>query len=303
MIELLSLLPLAMQGFELGWGIQQDKKNREAQERQNYQDRQWQKYMYDLQRNDALSDFKMANEYNHPLQQMERLRQAGLNPNLVYGKGADMAAAQIRGSQSGGGGLPAPQSRFFPSGTGTAIADLMMKQAQTDNLHEQTAVIKKEGLLKDAQLAKIGTETARNTFDLKLADELRQVTIERAIADLQKVEVEIIYQLDENQRRKLQSAQDLQRTMQEIALQKLNQAKTQVEIQEAKQNLRNLQQTEAVRKVEEELANAGIMKDDPWYYRLFMLWLDRISKKVGTKPQQSPEELKDMIKRGQVPGG
>jgi len=31
--------------------------------------------------------WKMQNEYNSPLNQMKRLKEAGLNPNLMYGKG------------------------------------------------------------------------------------------------------------------------------------------------------------------------------------------------------------------------
>lgn len=36
----------------------------------------------------ALQDRDYENAYNHPKQQMQRLREAGLNPNLVYGSGA-----------------------------------------------------------------------------------------------------------------------------------------------------------------------------------------------------------------------
>ena len=38
--------------------------------------------------NKDLEMWNRANEYNAPTAQMARLREAGLNPNLVYGKGA-----------------------------------------------------------------------------------------------------------------------------------------------------------------------------------------------------------------------
>jgi len=41
---------------------------------------------YDMQRRDALSDWKMNNEYNSPQAQMQRFKDAGLNPNLIYGQ-------------------------------------------------------------------------------------------------------------------------------------------------------------------------------------------------------------------------
>jgi hypothetical protein len=42
--------------------------------------------MYDRQRADALADWNMQNAYNSPSQQMQRYKEAGLNPNLIYGQ-------------------------------------------------------------------------------------------------------------------------------------------------------------------------------------------------------------------------
>lgn len=36
----------------------------------------------------AMQAWHLQNDYNHPIQQMERLQAAGLNPNLVYGSGS-----------------------------------------------------------------------------------------------------------------------------------------------------------------------------------------------------------------------
>ena len=63
--------------------------NYRAQKEQNELDRKYQEFMYNKQRQDAQFDWNQQNQYNSPEQQMNRLRQAGLNPNLVYGKGAE----------------------------------------------------------------------------------------------------------------------------------------------------------------------------------------------------------------------
>ena len=47
-------------------------------------------------RKNALSDWNRQNAYNHPTQQMQRLKEAGLNPNLVYGGGATTTAQPIK---------------------------------------------------------------------------------------------------------------------------------------------------------------------------------------------------------------
>jgi len=43
--------------------------------------------MYDLQRQQALEDWNRQNQYNAPENQMRLYKQAGLNPNLIYGNG------------------------------------------------------------------------------------------------------------------------------------------------------------------------------------------------------------------------
>jgi len=42
--------------------------------------------MYTRQRADALADWDKQNAYNSPSQQMQRYKEAGLNPNLIYGQ-------------------------------------------------------------------------------------------------------------------------------------------------------------------------------------------------------------------------
>jgi len=71
-----------------------------AQGKMNRKTRQWNEKMYARQREDALADWARTNEYNTPLQQMARLKQAGLNPNLVYDKGADNTSAMVRGTEA-----------------------------------------------------------------------------------------------------------------------------------------------------------------------------------------------------------
>jgi len=48
----------------------------------NRKTRQWNEAMYQKQRTDALADWARTNEYNAPLQQMARLKAAGLSPTL-----------------------------------------------------------------------------------------------------------------------------------------------------------------------------------------------------------------------------
>jgi len=57
-----------------------------AQGVQNRAQRKWNEKMYQRQREDALADWARSNQYNSPLAQMQRFKEAGLNPNLIYGQ-------------------------------------------------------------------------------------------------------------------------------------------------------------------------------------------------------------------------
>lgn len=71
-----------------------------AQGKMNRKTRQWNEMMYGRQRADALADWQMQNAYNHPLQQMQRLKEAGINPNMVYSNGATTIAQSPRSTDA-----------------------------------------------------------------------------------------------------------------------------------------------------------------------------------------------------------
>lgn len=135
-------------------------------------------------------------DYNSPKQQMERLREAGLNPNLVYGNGA---TASYDGNQ----GVSAPSMGFSSDSLShyTALAnanlqrdslradiankeadvankqaDVELKQQQKENLIETNQNLKKEGsrleaqtglLLSQKDLVEVQKNMSRLTYELE----------------------------------------------------------------------------------------------------------------------------------------
>ncbi|AXH76462.1 MAG: DNA pilot protein [Microviridae sp.] len=95
-----------------------------------------------------LEMWNKGNIYNSPTAQMERLREAGLNPNLVYGNGATGNMA---------GSLPqyhSPKQEYnyvppvnIPSMIGM-YQDVQLKNAQIDNLKATRETIEKTNFLK-----------------------------------------------------------------------------------------------------------------------------------------------------------
>lgn len=135
-----------------------------------------------------LEMWNMQNAYNSPTAQMSRLRQAGLNPNLVYGNG-------VTGNSSGSAPQYEPAKiqratmepyRGWNLGISDAVSTFMaMRQnkAQVDNMEAQNKLIKEQARTEGIRQGNIAMSTARSGFDLNLARELRNISIDRAIAE------------------------------------------------------------------------------------------------------------------------
>lgn len=137
-----------------------------AQANLNRKTRKWNESMYNKQRADALADWQLQNDYNSPAAQMKRLKDAKLNPNLIYGKGAgDMTAAPVRSTDTKSWDPKAPDySGVTNSVTGYLQAKMM--DAQIDNLRAQNTAIVNESLLKEAQRYRTNVATDRDRLAL-----------------------------------------------------------------------------------------------------------------------------------------
>lgn len=130
--------------------------------------------MYDTQRKDALADWAMQNEYNSPAAQMERLKQAGLNPNLAYGNGVDgNSATMTRGTD---GKAWSPQAPDIQGGVMNAVSmyqDVQQRQAQTNLIEQQVVNAEMQAKYLEAQTRAVELGILGKDFDLNLKRDLR----------------------------------------------------------------------------------------------------------------------------------
>lgn len=154
---------------------------------QNKKNRQFAEKMYNRQRADALSDWNMQNSYNAPSAQMERLKAAKLNPNLIYGTGVQATglSGSVRASSA-----PAYKGEAPQIGLGNAMAqfvDTKMKQQQMDVMKsvislndERKRQIIADTLMKGANTGLINTKNAASSFQLGINQSLKDITLEMA---------------------------------------------------------------------------------------------------------------------------
>lgn len=115
--------------------------------------------------NKRMVDFwNMNNQYNHPSAQMERLREAGLNPNMIYGTGTQAAGLSSAPPKA----VPA-QPPVFKDPAGQ-IAQYKQFKLQSDNLRAQNTVLLNDAALKAMNAVKAGVEGRVKGQELKVLE-------------------------------------------------------------------------------------------------------------------------------------
>lgn len=137
----------------------------------NKRQRQWQEKMYGVQRQDALADWNMQNEYNSPIQQMARLKAAGLNPALVYGGGqaTAMSSQAVRSSSPGSWNPVAP--KVDPAGIISGYYNQKMQEAAVRNMDTKNTVLLADAAKKAGELDKLRMDTLKGRSEIKNIDQ------------------------------------------------------------------------------------------------------------------------------------
>ncbi len=105
--------------------------------RQKYADRQ------------NMAFWQMQNKYNHPLEQMKRLQEAGLNPNLIYGQ-------SVAGATGSSGAAPSA-SKAAPYSIGNPVPSAIQSIVGT----QQKKLMEAQAINQIAGATKYGAETAK----------------------------------------------------------------------------------------------------------------------------------------------
>lgn len=153
---------------DLGGGLlgswYQNKQNKKAQLR----DQRFQEYMWNQQ-----------NEYNLPINQVARLREAGLNPQLALGDVNSVASASLGGQSSSGHSVNAPNIDVVGALEGYRQAQLLLEKAKTEKevqaqIKAQTMNTKEQTKFLGFQMKNIDADTRLKLLNYQLEDIKRQ---------------------------------------------------------------------------------------------------------------------------------
>lgn len=155
---------------------------------QSHESRKWSEQMYQRQYDDNIKFWNMQNEYNSPEMQMQRLRSANLNPNLVYGNGsAANTSGPIKSPE-----VQKPNFDFTPntsiaSNANNALQGMLMmetRELQNDNLRVQNENMLLDGQIKETLAKSTLTDWERKQFDLDYLRKIESTNIQTTEAKL-----------------------------------------------------------------------------------------------------------------------
>lgn len=126
---------LAIGGSLLGGAINRKNASQNAKRQHEYN-----MQMALMQNRMNVRHWNRQNRYNDPSQQMERFKNAGLNPHLIYGQGTAGNATAIQPFEAPKTDVTLPPI-LQPEGYLSSFQDAQLKQAQTDNVRAQTQMI------------------------------------------------------------------------------------------------------------------------------------------------------------------
>lgn len=268
-------------GKLLNW--MQNNRNVREQKNQNALDRQAQSDMYNRQRTDALDDWQRemamwekTNEYNSPKQQMQRFREAGLNPNLIYGQGTTAQKPEPPRATSGNHpNQQAPQVDYSGMAVnGEGLMRILLMQANTENTQANTDNLKviNDNLQLDTRLKELGIDTSnirkrQLTLDYNKSQETYQASVKKSQLDNDMLEANIAgrkastaYTLSANERAQIAQSLNIKQTLQNIIESKMRVAKGEQELENLKRALKLLESDEVIKQWEIGLQNAGVTK-------------------------------------------
>lgn len=291
-------VPLIAAGLQAGSSIF----GAASQGNMNRKNRDFTKEMYALTRRDSLADWAMQNEYNSPVMQMKRLRDANLNPHLIYGSGSPANEAGVPRS-------PTAQTMDYKpiqmdmSGVANSLGsyyDIQLKEAQVHNLEKQGTLLTVDSLLKLAQEAstrqgtkKLDVETQQAEFNLGMSNELRNNSLAMAEQQLKKLAAETGATLTGTEIAKANSESSIAKAVVEIAKMRAETGLIPLQRKQLSAVIQGILSDNEIKKLDAQLARAGVTRDSPWYIKQVERVLDTYFPKAFDN-QQTPQSVREM---------
>lgn len=236
---------------------------------QNQQARKWQEQMYNRQLGDAQRAWDMQNAYNSPAEQMNRLKDAGLNPNLVYGSGAVANNSQAMKTPSAGSWSPDK----IDVGTGINQSlfthlDTELKQMQIETLKKANQLRDQDAVLKSLEAAGKVTRNAKDKLSLDMANQTFHTSLDILNENLQGLKIKNLVTQGDYELRQAIGVQGLEKGILQMAMMQTSMQTNLVQRQMMYQQIDNMKKDGVLKGLDIALKQKGLTWSDPVYMRI-----------------------------------
>lgn len=272
--------------------------NKKAQEQTNQTNLDIANLGFEKERSTALEMWNLQNAYNHPSSQIERYKEAGLNPYMLANTMATPASAPNVPNYDTPR-MDAPHVIDYGQAVNRGLTDyysVVQADAQTSATRANTEVMRQEAAYKAGLTAESAARTARSQFDLDQAKELRQTSVDAAKANLRAINQKMELDIRADER----AAATTSKSMEEAGERILSMREARANTIEERQNIRaqrdQIRADSRLKQLDAELRSKGVYPGDPLWMRLLIQNLPDI---LGTKKSVFPNTWQDgPVKRG-----
>lgn len=244
--------------------------------------KQWKYQQRAMDKQQALNieAWNMQNAYNTPAQQMERLKDAGLNPKLIYGDGAN--APNMAGNLDPAD-APVREAPDYAQGVNPVMQYLGIRQmdAQYRNTVASTQAMESASALRDIQQALSSLNLSKETIRSKSYPEL--VKLEN---DMKRFMADRAEELATNEKRKGANLLSQGYLMNQLGSMRQEQI-TSIQLDNAFKSHRN------------ELAKLGIYSSDHAALRVLIQASKRMNIDLGELLAEGAQNLKYLLQLGE----
>lgn len=255
----------------------------------NRKQRKWNEKMYGIQRADSLADWNMQNEYNSPAAQMARFRDAGLNPNLIYGQTQEASPVRQTTAQSWNPKAPTFDMGAVGQAGLSAYMDVQLKEAQVDNLKAQNDVLVQEVLAKAEQILasqtgrqktykeieKLETDISTGKFNLGQQSTLAPIALEAAKLAVERQKSDIQINMNADERAQALNSATLAEAAERILRSRAERTNLEATRRKIYQEIENLKSDKTLKDLDVILKDQGIQPSDPAWMRILQQWLNK----------------------------
>lgn len=256
-----------------------NERNIQAAQAQNKEQREWSKEDYEQMRKDYLADREYTNRYNSPIQQMQRLREAGLNPNLLYGKFEAGLSSHLKGPNKDTGKVERahlvnplqgnPIDDYFKVTHGVIENKILKEQSrnmQIKNSMDMNQLVR-DNMRLGAEMRSPERRGGVNYWESGVTGEIASHQLKKAQLQKQMFDLDIQGKLISQNVQTRQAMVNLLKAEAEVA-------KSGVEKKYLEKRLEILNDEKKVKELEAKMAEMGIPPNTPWYYIQFNKKLD-----------------------------